>query len=156
MEVTNTQGAYSPDIVYGQLTSPFQPPAVHINAHTPYDKDEDNSAVTLKDFRGNVSSFKYAKEDDEAYSFGIETNFKPNSVDFGQEKPEFPPKSVKSFSASEVPSNKDIVQGAIKNGYSYDQALLVAKTQKAYSTSVGITNDPIGALNGRTFKTVPA
>lgn len=152
MEI-NTSGAYSPDIVYGQLTYPFKPAAITINAHTPYDKTEntdENTAVSLKDFRGNISSFKYEKDDNDDYQFGIDNGYKPTTVNSGSEAPEFPPKSVKSFSASNY-SNKDIVQGAIKKGYSYDRAVVIAKAQKAYQTSAGITNDPISALNERTF-----
>ena len=155
MEV-NTTGAYSPDIVYGQLTSPFRPVNVKINAHTPYDKESEteNAAVSMKNFIGKPVTFKYAQGNEDEYQFGIDSGYKPSSVDTGVEVPEFPPKNVKSFSASAVSSNKDIVKGALKSGYTYDQALVMTKAQKAYSSSVGITKDPISALSSREFHVV--
>ena len=41
---TEAIGAYSPDTVYGQLTSPFTPQKIKINAHTPYDKVDENES----------------------------------------------------------------------------------------------------------------
>ena len=35
---TESIAPYSPNTVYGQLTSPFTPKQITINAHTPYDK----------------------------------------------------------------------------------------------------------------------
>ena len=36
-------GPYSPSTVYGQLSSPFEPKTVTVNAKTPYDKVDENS-----------------------------------------------------------------------------------------------------------------
>ena len=36
---TNSIGAYSPDVVYGQLSAPFMPKTITVNAHTPLDKE---------------------------------------------------------------------------------------------------------------------
>ena len=48
---TEAIGAYSPDTVYGQLTSPFTPQKIKINAHTPYDKvDENESKVFSREY----------------------------------------------------------------------------------------------------------
>ena len=54
MSTENNLAPYSPTTVYGQLTSPFTPKTVTINAHTPFDKvDETKSKVfSREDFTG--------------------------------------------------------------------------------------------------------
>ena len=152
MEI-DTSGAYSADKVYGQLTSPFIPKNIKINAHTPYDAEEEQaSAVSLKDFRTNISKLKYENNGDE-YKFGIQEKKEDEAVTseikLGVENSQN--STLDSFSASSL-SNKDIVNGAIKRGYSYEQAVVIAKAQKAYESSAVVTNDPIGALNERSFQ----
>ena len=155
MSIDAVSGAYSRDVVYGQLTSPFVPKQlnVKINAHTPYDKQQnDNGAVSLSNFVGDrlsttLMDFYSDKEDD--YSFGIQSNLLNN--DFIKTT-EYPPKStVSGFSASSL-SSKDIVSGALKSGYSAQQAMVISRAQNAYKNSVGITNNPIKSFSTRSYR----
>ncbi|MBR6127113.1 hypothetical protein IKQ21_05450 [bacterium] len=147
MEVNNTSGAYSTEEVYGQLTAPFKPAAVTINAHTEFDDDE---AVTYSqsDFHKNIKSFKYAKDEQEDnYSFGIDMGYKPNTVETGAQNTEFPPKTVFTFQNSSVSGLKDPVKGTLTSGYDYNKTLIVKNAKQAYSNAAGLTKDPVGALN---------
>ena len=75
---TESIAPYSPNTVYGQLTSPFTPKQITINAHTPYDKvDENESKAYSRD------SFKAKPQAKMIYEL-------PD--DKGLEKKEFPPK----------------------------------------------------------------
>lgn len=145
-------GGYSPDKVYGNLTYPFTPKNISIKAHTPLDsEDTETKAVSYNDFRKNskVKSKLYNHKDDD-YTVGIKTpsvgttlsDFKNEEVDLSS--------SVSGFSASAY-SAKDIVGGAIKRGYSAQQAVIVYRAQKAYETSAGVTKDPIKALSMRSY-----
>ena len=150
-----TSGAYSPDKIYGQLSSPFLQIGVKINAHTPFDKekeDDEATAVSFKDFHAKQPTFKYERQVGETNTVGLESNYKPSTVSVGTEPPEFPPKNVRAFSVST--SSKDIVQTGLSNGLTYDQAYVRVKAQKAYETSVGLTKNPVGALNERVYRTI--
>ena len=142
---SNTIGAYSPDIVYGQLTYPFTPKNVSINAHTPYDKEDESGekAVSLKNFVHDAPKSKYASMSNDKYQFGLDTNYKPSQLETPEEY-EFPPKGINNFSKSKL-SSKDIVKGAIDRGYSADQAITVVKARNAY------TNSPLERLNTHTY-----
>ena len=150
---TEAIGAYSPDTVYGQLTSPFTPQKIKINAHTPYDKvDENESKAYSRD------SFKAKPQAKMIYEL-------PD--DKGLEKKEFPPKfnngsdenkdaeettiDVASFQASKV-SSKDIVTNSLKHGYTPEQAVAVTKAQEAYKNSAIMTKNPTGVLSTRSYK----
>ena len=142
-------GGYSPDIVYGNLTYPFTPKNITINAHTPFDSDKDTEAkaVTYNNFRRytKLKTKLYDHKDDD-YTVGIKI---PSSNE-DENKDIDLSASVNGFSASKY-SAKDIVNGAIKRGYSAQQAAAIYKAQKAYSTSVGVTKDPVKALSSRSY-----
>ena len=153
MEI-ETSGTYSSEKIYGQLSYPFLQTGIKINAHTPLDKEEDDEAtsVSFKDFHAKQPTFKYERQVGETNTVGLESNYKPSTVSVGTEPPEFPPKNVRAFSVST--SNKDIVQTGLSSGLTYDQAYVRVQAQKAYETSVGLTKNPVGALNERVYKTV--
>ena len=147
MEVNNTSGTHSPEVLYSQqLSTQFKQNLVSINGHTPYDDDE---AVTYSqsDFHTNLK-FRYAQENEEDdYRFGIETNYKPNTLETGANNTEFPPKSVFTFQNSSVSSSKDPVKGTLDSKYDFNRTLVVKNAKKAYSNAAGLTKDPVGALN---------
>ena len=60
MDTNSISGAYSPKTVYGQLTSPFIPKQLIINAHNPIldAEDSESKALTLKDFVGKKTTAK--------------------------------------------------------------------------------------------------
>ena len=147
MDVNSILGAQSPEVIYVQRFSDTSKDSlININGHTPYDDDE---AVTYSqsDFHKSVKSFRYAQDEKEDnYRFGIETNYKPSTVSTGVETPEFPPKTVFTFQNSTVSSSKDPVKGLL-GSYDARTAMVVKNAKKAYNNAVGITKDPVAALN---------
>ncbi len=145
---TEAIGAYSPDTVYGQLTSPFTPQKIKINAHTPYDKvDENESKVFSRDyFKGKPQAkMIYELPENENKDF-------PPKFDNGDDKDkEENSIEVASFQAS-VASSKDIVQNSLKHGYTAEQAVAVTKAQDAYKKSAILTTDPTGVLSTCAYK----
>ena len=119
---TEAIGTYSPDTVYGQLTSPFTPQKIKINAHTPYDKVDENES--------KVFSREYFKGKPQAKMI--------------YELPENENKNTKS--------SKDIVQNSLKRGYTPEQAVAVTKAQDAYKKSAVLTTDPTGVLSTCAYK----
>ena len=133
---TEAIGAYSPDTVYGQLTSPFTPQKIKINAHTPYDKVDENEskAFSREYFKGKPQAkMIYELPENE------NKNKEENSVE------------VTSFQASTT-SSKDIVQNSLKHGYTPEQAVAVTKAQDAYKKSAILTTDPTGVLSTCAYK----
>ena len=133
---TEAIGAYSPDTVYGQLTSPFTPQKIKINAHTPYDKVDENEskAFSREYFKGKPQAkMIYELPENE------NKNKEENSVE------------VTSFQASTT-SSKDIVQNSLKRGYTPEQAVTVTKAQDAYKKSAVLTTDPTGVLSTCAYK----
>ena len=147
MEVNNTSGTPSQEVIYVQRFSDTSKDSlININGHTPYDDDE-AVIYSQSDFHKSVKSFRYAQDGKEDnYRFGIETNYKPNTVSTGAETPEFPPKTVFSFQNSTVSSSKDPVKGLL-GSYDARTAMVVKNAKKAYNNAVGITKNPVEALN---------
>ena len=104
----------------------------------------------MKDFVKGTPKVKVTVERQETESL----NYPPKKSD----KVDFPPKvkvgtdSVKGFSASSVNSNKGIVEGALKKGYSTEEAITITRAKQAYSRSVGINTDPIGTLTKVSYR----
>ena len=124
-------GAYSPDIVYGQLTTPFLDKQISINAHTPFDKEKEvQQAFSKADFEKNISGKSFP-------TFEEMTTFQTQEQFTGvkNELFEFPPKmpEVSSFQASKTNESSGWVYEAIKNGYSPSKAITVGKAQSAYA-----------------------
>ena len=145
-----TVGAYSPTTVYGQLTSPFVPKNITINAHTPYDTEDENAATTsLSNYLENHPRTKLLKGSVQKSVDGVGYNKNPYKVKTGREvsKDTFPPEyGVSYFSASTL-SSKDIVSGAIKKGYTAEQAATISKAKKAYENSYIVTRNPVKTLS---------
>lgn len=139
------------------LKNPFTPKQITLNSHTPLDEQQDDKAVTQKDFIGKYRSTKAAvyKADEDKYSFGMKngTNEKEDeAVKFESSSEMIENSKVGSFQASNL-SAKDIVSGRMKRGDSVDEAYTAYKTQKAYETSVGKSKSPIHDLGTRKFRT---
>ena len=153
---TDAIGAYSKDTVYGQLTAPFlygneNKPfnPVHINAHTPLDEPQEAKTTTLNDFRQNVVKDKLFHEEDfvNTEALGMKTDAVEQDLLKKSVNSDFPPETVSNFTASSL-SKSDIVNGAIKNGYSPSQAMTVAKANVAYAKSlVNPTSNVVDALS---------
>lgn len=152
---TESIGPYSPTTVYGQLTSPFTPKLVTINAHTPYDNvDEEQSQVFSREhFQARPQArLVYEPPGNDSYAFGINyENRTSPSGNNSEEETTPPPAEVSSFAASQV-SSRDIVQSSLKQGYSTAEAITIRDAQNAYKNSATLTQDPIGALSTRSFR----
>ena len=153
---------YSPTTIYGQLTSPFTPKQITINAHTPYDKidEEEQSRVFSREyFQGRPQArLVYELPDDNVPSFGVkyeyQTENKNNTYSAGSEEagkqPAVKPE-LTSFAASQV-SSGDIVYSSLKQGYTPAEAIAIRDAQNAYKNSAVLTDDPVGALSSRSYR----
>jgi len=137
------------------LKSPFTPKNIKINSHTPLDEQQDDKAVTQKDFVGKYRGVKAVlyKADEDDYSFGIKnvSDKDDEAVKFESSSNMIEKSKVGSLQASNL-SAKDLVGGEIKRGRSVEEAYTAYKTQKAYETSAGKTKTPIDALGTRKFR----
>ena len=156
-------GAYSRDVVYGQLTYPFTPKQTKINAHTPYDKESvsndtaTNSAAMRTAIEGNniTSKLQTQKDFDNIKKLNpsqflvTKTN---EDKDENEEKKEFPPKSlVGTFTASSL-SSYDIVSNSLKKGYSAKEAIIISKAHDAYKNSAIGTKNAVKSLSTRSYR----
>lgn len=169
MEI-DSLGPYSPDVVYGQLSSPFTPKAVTINSHTAYDKIEDRFVPKVFS-RGHFKSKPQAKlnfelENDtndkkdglnavqnqlkSPYEELVNNNLINNNVINNKEN-EFPPAAITAFQASSL-SSKDIVQNSLKQGYTPAEAVHVNNARKAYEQSILGKENFAETLSTRSFK----
>lgn len=155
---TEAIGAYSPDTVYGQLTSPFTPQKIKINAHTPYDKvDENKSKVFSREhFKGKPQAKMIYELPEDKNSVNIANKeFPPkyngNKVENNKDTEEKTTIDVTTFQASKA-SSKDIVQNSLKHGYTPEQAVAINKAQEAYKKSAILTKDPAATLSTRSYK----
>ncbi len=146
---------YSPTTIYGQLTSPFTPKQITINAHTPYDKvteDESSQVFSRGHFQARPQArMVYELPENDDYVYGIKYENKVNNSENQEDEKEIPPSEVAAFSVSRA-SSKDIVQNSLKYGYSPTEAIAIRDAQNAYKNSATLTNDPIGALSSRSFR----
>ena len=150
---TEPIGPYSPTTIYGQLTSPFTPKQVTINAHTPFDKvDEDSQrGVYSRDYfqpREQARIIYEMPETTPAHDsrLNVKTD-KENAENTSMQKPQ----SVSSFSASSIGSD-DIVHNSLKHGYTTEQAIIIKNAQDAYKRSAIITDNPIESLTTCSYR----
>lgn len=148
---TEAISAYSPDTVYGQLTSPFTPKQITINAHTPYDKvDENESKVFSREhFKGKPQAKMIYELPEKENNFDA-SKYTPKT-DSESDTKNTTPVEVSAFQASNV-SSKDMVQNALKRGYSTTEAVAVTKAQNAYKKSAILTDNPTGVLSTCSYK----
>jgi len=135
MSIEST-GGYSPDKVYGQLTSPFINKMVHINAHPSSEVSEDSTkVVSLKNFIPTKRTARVNVED--ITSTGAA---KAKEINEGS----FPPDPSDEDSATKLTnfSSKKIVDGALQQGYSYKEALVMKDAAKSYASAskIGVAN----------------
>ena len=155
---TESISAYSRDNVYGQLTSPFTPKQIKINAHTPYDKvDEDEPKVFSRDHFKSKPQAKMIyelPEDSNSVNFNnkeFPPKFDNNNTDTTKDAEEKTTIDVTTFQASKA-SSKDIVKNSLKHGYTPEQAVAINKAQEAYKKSAILTTDPVGTLSTRSYR----
>lgn len=123
-------GAYSPDKVYGNLTSPFLNKMVHINAHPSSEqKDEDDAAVvSLSNFRPDKASARV----DVNKIAAIGTS-KAKEINEGS----FPPDPAEDDGKVQLAdvSSKKIVNGALQRGYSAQESIVIKHAVNAYESA---------------------
>ena len=147
-------GAYSPDIVYGQLTTPFLDKQFTLNAHTPYDKvDDAKKTFSQSDFSINMGTTKWQVIEDirdmKANPFKDQQSHATEN-----ETPEFPPKSISSFQVSTLNNDSELVYKALKGGYTAKQAIAVGKAHSAYFKIINQDKNlnPVDSLNGHSYQ----
>lgn len=144
--MTEAIAPYSPTTIYGQLTSPFTPKTVTINAHTPYDKvDEEKSEVFSRDYFKGKPQAKIAYELPE-----VNQEFPPKNTVSDAESDK-KPVELTPFSASSA-SSSDIVQSSLKRGYTPQEAVALKDAQNAYKNSAVMTKDPTGTLSTCSYR----
>ena len=152
---TENVGAYSPDIIYGQLTMPFINKPVKINSHTPYDKVENTQqSFSQADFQKNVNNNKWKTIEDIRDIKSMELN-EQLSFDFSvTEKKDNASDAVSAFQSSTLKDGTGIVYEALKNGYSSDKAIIAGKAYKTYSQMMEYekNNTPVNSLINRNFQ----
>lgn len=137
-------GAYSRDTVYGVLSQPFDPKTVVVNAHTPYDEpSEENTVVNYDSFMSTdkipIANVFNAEKFEKLTPIGIYGN-NTDDNDNVLEKNYLP-----SFSLSNLKSS-DIVNNALKLGYSPNEALVIYNSNQAYKNSIYLTENPVKSL----------
>ena len=152
---TERIAAYSPNTIYGQLSSPFTPKQIHINAHTEFDKDPAKETFSRSDFSSKTPTkikvdysslekpdvSKYQKKSEEKV-----VGFKNDQNNSEKTQTQ----NVNSFTASSL-SNKDIVNNSLKKGYSVEQVAVVLRAKDAYNNSSTLTKNPIKTLSTRVY-----
>ena len=122
-------GAYSPDTVYGQLTSPFLKKMVHINAHPSAVAAEQTSrTVSLNNFIPTKANARVDVE--KITSAGAARTQEINEGTF-------PPDPSDTDETSKLThfSSSEIVGGALKKGYSAQQAIVISNASQAYASA---------------------
>ena len=152
---TEPIGPYSPTTIYGQLTSPFTPKQVTINAHTPYDKVNENTqtGVYSRDYfqpREQAHLVYEMPESNLGLKKGININTQ-KTEDKSDENTTQKPAGVSSFSASTI-SSDNIVHNSLKHGYSTEQAIVIKNAQDAYKRGAVLTENPIESLTTCSYR----
>ena len=131
---------YSPDTVYGKLTSPFKPPKITINAHTSLDNTEniDKSEVYSRAYFNSKPQAQVVDLEQGSYEVGLNTESTPQA-------------EVTNFSASKISSNS-ILRDSLKQGYSTEEAVIMQNAYNAYSRSSVITSNPVSSLSRCSYK----
>ena len=155
---------YSPTTIYGQLTSPFTPKTITINAHTPYDKvDEttEESEVYSRTFFEGKPQARIAYHDISQYE-PLYEDFPPDISDIKKNVPNVntdvnstaKPQSnteLSSFSASSY-SDNSILRGALTHGYSVDESVVIQNAYNAYQRSALMTRNAPETLSTCSYK----
>lgn len=131
---------YSPDTVYGHLTSPFKPSKITINAHTPYDNETniDESEVYSRAYFKSKPQAQVVDMEQGSYEVGLNTESTPQA-------------KVTNFSASKISSNS-ILRDSLKQGYSTEEAVVMQNAYNAYSRSSVITSNPVSSLSSCSYE----
>ncbi len=144
---------YSPTTIYGQLTSPFTPKQITINARTPYDRvDEtsDGSEVFSRAYFEGKPQAKIVYGNMSKYRPEYDKDFPPkNTGDTGQ--PQKTPSELSSFSVSSF-SDNNILKGALSNGYSVDESIVIQNAYNAYRRSSLITKNAPEVLSTCSYR----
>ncbi len=159
---TDAIGPYSPTTIYGQLTSPFTPKNVTINAHTPFDKAEEEQvkAFSRDYFEGKpLAKMKYELPEvgdisikySPSNSVNSDDTTGKSSVGASDSKDESTTPSVTAFSASQA-SSKDIVQSSLKRGYSPEEAVALKNLMASYERAAILTDNPTGVLSTCSYR----
>ena len=155
---------YSPTTVYGQLTSPFTPKTITINAHTPYDKvDEstDESKVYSRAyFEGkpqarNVYDGIYEYESYYPDDFPPKpSNINSNNNSFNSQDVQTTKKNSQELSSFSVSSYSDnqILKGALTQGYSVNESVVIQNAYNAYQRSALITKNAPEVLSTCSYR----
>lgn len=147
---------YSPTTVYGQLTSPFTPKQITINAHTPYDKVDDTNIESeafsraffeekpiARNVYGNVYNYESYYTDDFPPKVSSQDNESQNTQNISSE--------LSNFSVSSFSSNK-ILKGSLSSGYSVNESLVIRNAYNAYQRSALITKNAPEVLNTCSYR----
>ena len=134
MSIEST-GGYSPDKVYGQLTSPFINKMVHINAHPSSEKTDNSETVSLSNFIPTKASARVDVAEISAAGAS-----KAKEINEGK----FPPDPNETDGANKLTdfSSKKIVDGALKKGYSAREAIVIKNAAVSYANAskIGVAN----------------
>ena len=131
---------YSPDTVYGHLTSPFKPSKITINAHTSLDNTEniDESEVYSRAYFKSKPQAQVVDMEQGSYEVGLNTESTPQA-------------EITNFSASKISSNS-ILRDSLKQGYSTEEAVVMQNAYNAYSRSSVITSNPVSSLSSCSYE----
>ena len=143
---------YSPDTVYGQLTSPFTPKQITINAHTPYDKVDEESTggvYSCTFFKGKPQA-KLAFTEISKYESYYPDEFPPKISNDSQETKKSNAE-LSDFSVSAFSDNK-ILKDALANGYSAKESVVIQNAHNAYQRSALITKNAPEVLSTCSYK----
>ncbi len=143
MSTENNLAPYSPSAVYGQLTSPFTPKTITINAHTSFDKVEktESRVFNRTDFTGKPQTKIIYSKLSNNYLLEVEPE-DDNILSYSD---------VSSFSISEF-SNDNILKGVLISGYSPKEAVIIKNANEAYKKSVILTNKAPEVLSKCSYK----
>lgn len=149
---------YSPTTVYGQLTSPFTPKQITINAHTPYDKSEETKEKSevfnraffeekpqAKNIYSNISEIESLYPEDFPPKFS-------NKDDKTQETQKASPE-LSSFSISSFSDDK-ILKGSLSSGYSVNESIVIKNAYNAYQRSAVITKNAPEVLSTCSYRVI--
>lgn len=137
---------YSPTTIYGQLTSPFTPKQITINSHTPFDKVNENDGSEV------FSSASFEGKPQAKIAFDKMSNYVPEyETDFSKNDTPKDPSELSSFSVSSFSDNK-ILKGALTNGYSVNESIVIQNAQNAYQRSSLITKNASQVLSTCSYR----
>ena len=126
-------GVYSPNTVYGELTMPFLSKPVTINAHTAYDKDDNDVVLTKNKFYNNKSKMQVSIEDIRDMK-GLELDENIITKVGPEVKTDILSQNLlPSFQLSNLSNGTGVVYEALQNGYTGSQAIKIGKAHKAYT-----------------------